>query len=44
MSDTVLITWNVTNWITVFLMAALGFAILGFVSKAWKTRTGSSEV
>lgn len=24
------ITWNVTNWITIVLMAALGFAILSF--------------
>lgn len=27
MSEPVVITWNITNWITVVLMAAVGFAI-----------------
>lgn len=26
-----ILTWNVTNWITVVLMAAVGFFVLGFV-------------
>lgn len=26
-----ILTWNITNWITVVLMAAVGFAVLGFV-------------
>lgn len=28
--DENIITFNVTNWITVVLMAAIGFALLGF--------------
>lgn len=28
-----LITWNVANWITVILMAAIGFALLGLGKK-----------
>lgn len=32
----VVISWNVTNWITVVLMAAIGFAIVGFAASAWK--------
>lgn len=30
-----IISWNVTNWVTVILMAAIGFFILGTVLK-WK--------
>jgi hypothetical protein len=33
--DGVYIAWNPTNWITIVLMAALGFMILGFVAQAW---------
>lgn len=28
-----IITWNVPNWITVILMAAIGFGILALVQK-----------
>jgi hypothetical protein len=31
-----IIAWNVTNWITVILMAAIGFFIVGTVLK-WKS-------
>ncbi len=41
MSDTVVISWNVTNWITIFLMALLGFMIVGFVTTAYKKRQAS---
>lgn len=34
-----IITWNVTNWITVILMAAIGFFVLGVVRKAVQSRT-----
>lgn len=30
-----IIAWNVTNWITVILMAAIGFFLLGTVIK-WR--------
>jgi hypothetical protein len=33
MEETVL-TWTVPNWITVCLMAFLGFAVLGLMGKA----------
>lgn len=40
MEETVL-DWTVPNWITVLLMALLGFAILGLVGKAIvKVKTG----
>jgi hypothetical protein len=29
-----IISWNVTNWITVVLMAAIGFFLLGLIQKA----------
>jgi hypothetical protein len=28
-----LISWNLANWITVMLMAAAGYAVLGFVAQ-----------
>lgn len=32
--DKTIITWNVTNWITVFLMVFLGFSIVSAVGAA----------
>lgn len=32
-NDSVILTWNATNWVTVILMAAVGFFILGFIQK-----------
>jgi hypothetical protein len=34
MASESIISWNVTNWITVILMAAVGFALLGLAQKA----------
>jgi hypothetical protein len=31
--DENIISWNVTNWVTVILMAAIGFAVLGLIQK-----------
>lgn len=45
MAEPVILTWNVTNWITVILMAAVGFIILGFVQKlVVKNRTASAPL
>ena len=39
------LTWNVTNWITIVLMAALGFGILAFAgSVIRKGKSGASTV
>ena len=27
------ITWNTANWVTILLMVAIGFTILGFVAR-----------
>lgn len=35
-----LITWNVPNWITILLMAAGGFALLGLFKKWYQSRQG----
>ena len=32
--ERVYIQWTVTNWITVFLMATLGFLLVGFIVQA----------
>jgi hypothetical protein len=34
-----ILTWNVPNWVTVVLMVALGMALLGFVSKWFRSRS-----
>lgn len=39
MEETIL-TWNVTNWITVVLMAALGFLLLALVAQVFHKVTG----
>jgi hypothetical protein len=39
MNDNI-ITWNVTNWITVILMAAIGFALLGLGQNLWQSKFG----
>lgn len=33
--DTVYLHWNITNWITVVLMAALGFMALSLAAGYW---------
>jgi hypothetical protein len=34
MSSETILTWNVPNWITVVLMAVLGFAAIGLVANS----------
>lgn len=36
-----IITWNVTNWVTVVLMAFVGFTILAVVAQLFHASTGS---
>ena len=31
MAEPVIITWNFTNWVTIVLMALLGFMVFGLV-------------
>jgi hypothetical protein len=38
MAEEVILSWNVTNWVTVVIMAVLGFALLGAVVKIVKNR------
>ena len=42
MDDANILTWNVTNWVTVILMAAIGFAILGVLQKYIQKSQGAS--
>lgn len=39
MEETIL-TWNVTNWITVVIMATLGFLVLALVAQLFHKATG----
>lgn len=36
MDGPTILTWNVPNWITVVLMAVLGFAVIGLVANQTK--------
>lgn len=36
--ETVYLHWNITNWITVVLMVAIGFMVLALFSQFWKNR------
>jgi hypothetical protein len=41
MAETNIISWNPANWVTVVLMVALGFFIVGAGVKIWQQRKGS---
>lgn len=38
-----ILTWNVTNWITVILMAAIGFTLLGIAQKLYQKHNGGTN-
>lgn len=42
MAEESIISWTPANWITVLLMVALGFTILGTVAKIYQQRQASS--
>lgn len=39
--DTVNITWNVQNWITIVLMVALGYFVVSAIAALVRSRLGS---
>lgn len=36
--DENIVSWNFTNWVTVVLMVAIGFAILGGLQAWWSSK------
>jgi len=42
MAEQTIITWNPANWITVVLMVALGFTILGAVARIIQQKRAAS--
>lgn len=36
MDDEVILSWNVANWVTVSVMAFLGFALVALGAQAWQ--------
>jgi hypothetical protein len=40
-ADENIITWNVTNWITILLMAGIGFGILAVAQKYIASKKGN---
>lgn len=42
MAEPTIISWTPANWITVVLMVALGFAILGAAAKVYQQKTANS--
>ena len=41
MAEGVIISWNPANWLTVILMVAIGFAILGAAARIYQQRKGA---
>jgi hypothetical protein len=41
--ETTILTWNFANWVSVILMAAIGFALVGFGVKLYQQRMGASN-
>lgn len=42
-NESVILTWNATNWVTVVLMAAIGFFVLGLAQKLIANARSSSS-
>jgi hypothetical protein len=42
--DEAIVTWNVTNWITVVLMVAIAFAVAGWLQSLWVSRQQSAAL
>jgi len=38
-----ILTWNVTNWVTVILMAAIGFTLIGLGAKFYQAKMGGGS-
>lgn len=43
MAEKTIITWNATNWITVIIMAVVGFFIIGLVAGGVRRMRGQSS-
>lgn len=43
MADRVILQWNVSNWITVILMSAIGFGILSIILNVWSRTRAAQE-
>jgi hypothetical protein len=43
MEGQTIISWNVANWITIVLMAALGFAAIGLVANSVNKMSTKNE-
>lgn len=39
MAETTILTWNFANWLTVVLMVAIAFAIVGFLTRLMQAKT-----
>lgn len=42
-SSGVILSWNPANWITVVLMVAIGFAVLGAGARIYQQRKGQGS-
>jgi hypothetical protein len=42
LAEQTIISWNPANWITVLIMVALGFTILGAIAKIYQQKKASS--
>jgi hypothetical protein len=42
MADDVILQWNFANWVTVFLMVVLGFAVLAMIAQIVKQQRAAA--
>lgn len=42
MAEPTIISWNFPNWLTILLMAILGFAVLGMIAQVVKSRQATA--
>lgn len=41
--ETVVVSWSITNWITVVLMVLIAFVVVGAVVGLWNKARGNSD-
>lgn len=41
--ESVVITWTVANWVTIFLMVVIGFLVIGAIAGLWNRARASSN-
>lgn len=43
MADAAIVSWTPANWITIVLMVALAYFVVGFIARAWQQSKGQGS-